>query len=238
MMKVLLQRSSIKPSMKKCLIFVALVLLFKNGFNQSGIVKPGNIAIRIYNESNQSLGSATIEIFDGKGKNKLHSFLADSSGQYIVTVLSPGDYQLVVSYTGYQSASRQLTIPSDTKLISFNLLKSGTLEQVSITALRPLVQYQQGKTVINLDAAASNAGTTVLEVLEKSPGVTVDRNGNVTLQGKANVQIYVDGKQTYLSGTDLSNMLNSMSSAQVEQIELITSPTAKYDASGNAIIIS
>ncbi|MEO6631590.1 MAG: outer membrane beta-barrel family protein, partial [Mucilaginibacter sp.] len=81
-------------------------------------------------------------------------------------------------------------------------------------------------------------GTTVLEVLEKSPGVTMDKNGGIALQGKTGVLITIDDKPTYLSGADLNNLLSSMSSTQVAQIELIANPTARYDASGNAGIIN
>jgi iron complex outermembrane receptor protein len=89
-----------------------------------------------------------------------------------------------------------------------------------------------------VEASVTNVGSTVLEVLEKSPGVTVDRNGGIAMQGKAGVLVMIDDKPTYLSGSDLNNLLSSMSSTNVSQIELITSPTAKYDASGNAGIIN
>lgn len=112
------------------------------------------------------------------------------------------------------------------------------LDQVTITGKKQLVERKQGKTIINVDAAVTNAGTTVLEVLEKSPGVMVDKNGNISLQGKSSVLVMIDDKPTYLSGTELSSLLGGMSSTQVNQIELITSPSAKYDASGNAGIIN
>jgi iron complex outermembrane recepter protein len=113
-----------------------------------------------------------------------------------------------------------------------------TIETATIIGKKDLVQRQQGKTVVNVDAAISNAGTTVLEVLEKSPGVMVDRNGTLSLMGKTGTLVLVDDKQTFLSGTDLNNLLSSMSSSQVEQIELITNPSARYDANGNAGIIN
>lgn len=224
--------------MKKYLVFVVFVLLLKNVFSQSALINPNTIAIKISDESGQPLAGATIQIFNNNTSISSQTFIADSSGLYSITNLVAGSYRVTVSHAGYQSVTKQFNIPSDTNVIVFNLSKSGTLKQVSVTAIKPFVQYEQDKTLINVDAQASNTGTTVLEVLEKSPGVTVDRNGNVSLHGKANVQIYIDGKQTYLSGADLSNMLSSMSSAQVEQIELITSPAAKYDASGNAGIIN
>src|SRR5207237_5476372 len=82
-------------------------------------------------------------------------------------------------------------------------------------------------------------GSTALEVLEKAPGVTVDRqNDNLQLRGKDGVIVQIDGKQTYLSMQDVVNMLRNMPSDNIEKIELITNPGARYDASGNSGIIN
>jgi outer membrane receptor for monomeric catechols len=75
-------------------------------------------------------------------------------------------------------------------------------------------------------------------VLEKSPGVTVDKDGNISLKGKQGVQIYIDGKPSYVSGADLVNLLKNMNAVQLEQIEIMTNPPAKYDAAGNSGIIN
>jgi outer membrane receptor protein involved in Fe transport len=90
------------------------------------------------------------------------------------------------------------------------------------------------KTVVNVDAAVTNVGATALEVLEKSPGITIDRDGNISLKGRQGVMVLIDGKPSYLSGTELTNLLNSMAANQIDQIELMTNPPAKYDAQGNA----
>ncbi|MES2808517.1 MAG: outer membrane beta-barrel protein [Bacteroidota bacterium] len=112
------------------------------------------------------------------------------------------------------------------------------LKQVDIVSKTPAIEHKQGKTIVNVEASVTNVGSTVLEVLEKSPGITVDRNGGITMQGKPSVMVMIDDKLTYLSGADLNNLLSSMNSSQVSQIELITSPGAKYDAAGNAGIIN
>ncbi|HEY6900326.1 MAG TPA: hypothetical protein VI233_06775, partial [Puia sp.] len=117
-------------------------------------------------------------------------------------------------------------------------LKTQTLNAVTVTGKPPVVEHKQGKAIVNVEASVTNTGTTVLEVLEKSPGVTVDRNGGIALNGRPGVLVMIDDKPTYLSGEDLNNLLSSMSSSQVSQIELIANPSAKYDASGNAGIIN
>jgi len=92
--------------------------------------------------------------------------------------------------------------------------------------------------VINVDAAITNAGTTAMEVLEKSPGVTVDKDGNISLKGKQGVMIMMDGRPSYLSGQELANLLKNMPSSAIDQIEIMTNPSAKYDAAGNSGIIN
>ena len=109
---------------------------------------------------------------------------------------------------------------------------------VTVTAKKPFIEARPDKTIVNVDASPTSAGATVLELLEKSPGITVDNDGNISLRGKAGVIIMIDGKPTYLSSTDLANLLKNMPASQLEQIEIMTNPSAKYDASGNSGIIN
>ena len=113
-----------------------------------------------------------------------------------------------------------------------------SLGGVTVTARKPLIEQKVDRTVLNVDASATNVGTSAMEVLEKSPGVSVDKDGNISLKGKQGVQVYIDGRPSYLSGTDLANYLRSLSSSQLDQIEIMTNPPAKYDAAGNSGIIN
>src|SRR5205814_8002672 len=143
-------------------------------------------------------------------------------------------YSFLVTNTGYLSHTvDSLLLPSRLNGITVKLAPAGNMLQgVNIRSKKLYIQRLEGKTILNVDAAITNTGTTVLEVLEKSPGVTVDRNGGISLQGKANVLVLIDDKPTYLSGAELNNLLSSMSSSQVENIELMTNPPSKYEASG------
>ena len=116
--------------------------------------------------------------------------------------------------------------------------QSQELKEVKVVARKKLIEQKIDKTVINVDAAISNTGTTALDVLEKSPGVQVDKDGNISLKGKQGVMIMIDGRPTYLSGTELANLLRGMESSQLEQIEIMTNPPAKYDAAGNSGVIN
>jgi hypothetical protein len=112
------------------------------------------------------------------------------------------------------------------------------LNEVKITGKKPLIQTKIDRTVVNVGAMVSNTGANALEVLEKSPGVTVDQNGTISFMGKSGVTILIDGRPTYLSGDNLAGYLRSLPSAQLEEIELMSNPPAKYEASGTAGVIN
>ncbi|ASU35094.1 Outer membrane receptor protein, mostly Fe transport [Mucilaginibacter xinganensis] len=197
-----------------------------------------DFSLTVVNERLQPADGATVKLL--KDDKPVKAVVANIKGIALFKNVQPGAYAFVITYTGYKSQSTHVyTLPGKVKSDSIRLQQASTLlQQVNITSHAPAVEMKQGRTVLNIDASVTNAGSTVLEVLEKSPGVTVDRNGGISLQGKAGVLVTIDDKPTYLSGADLNNLLSSMSSSQVSQIELIANPTAKYDASGNAGIIN
>jgi outer membrane receptor protein involved in Fe transport len=164
----------------------------------------------------------------------------DNSGNYVLEQVVPGQYLLSITATGYK-AHRIILPPLTTSITTdpVRLQRAATLlKGVTVTARKPLIELLPDKTVINVDAAVTNVGATALEVLEKSPGVSVDRNGTISLKGKANVLILMDGKPSYLPAADLANYLAGINASQIESIEIMTNPSAKYDAAGNAGIIN
>jgi len=109
---------------------------------------------------------------------------------------------------------------------------------VTVTAKRPFIETRIDKTIVNVESSPTTAGAPALEVLEKSPGVTVDNDGNISLRGKAGVIVMLDNKPTYLSSADLAAMLKNISATAIDQIEIMTNPSSKYDASGNSGVIN
>ena len=111
-----------------------------------------------------------------------------------------------------------------------------TLSRAVVTAHRPLIEQKIDRTIVNVDAMITAAGSNALEVLAKSPGVIVDANENISLNGKSNVLVLVDGRPTYMSGADLAAYLRSLPAGMLDKLELIPSPPAEYDAAGGAVI--
>ncbi|HSC36683.1 MAG TPA: Plug domain-containing protein, partial [Chitinophagaceae bacterium] len=116
------------------------------------------------------------------------------------------------------------------------LSKPDTLRTVVVTAKKKWVEQKLDRTIINVDAMITAAGSNALEVLTKSPGVMVDMNGNISLNGKHNVLVLIDDKPTYMSAQDLADYLRSLPAGILDKIELMSNPPARYDASGSAII--
>ncbi|GAB2811927.1 outer membrane beta-barrel protein [Ferruginibacter profundus] len=225
--------------MKKIQSVIAALLLSAGILAQQPVQEAATgFTVTVVDNNTQPVENVTVTILSG---NKIiHTVITDAGGKASFSNISKGTYTFKLSHTGYQTTTTQAyDISTAGNKITLVLPKATTtLQAVSVTSKKPLIQQKEGKTIINVDAAVTNTGTTVLEVLEKSPGVMVDKNGGLSLQGKAGVLVMIDDKPTYLSGADLNNLLSSMNSTQVDQIELMPNPPAKYDAAGNAGIIN
>ncbi|HKZ68174.1 MAG TPA: outer membrane beta-barrel family protein, partial [Chitinophagaceae bacterium] len=151
----------------------------------------------------------------------------------IITVTSVGHEKVYSSVFDITEAKPEINL-GVIKLVE----AAKSLGGVTVTAMKPFIETKIDKTVVNVEASPTSAGATALEILEKSPGVTVDNDGNISLRGKAGVVIMLDGKLSYLSGADLANLLKNMPASALDQIEIMTNPSSKYDASGNSGVIN
>ncbi|MCB0685405.1 MAG: TonB-dependent receptor [Saprospiraceae bacterium] len=196
----------------------------------------------VLDDQGQGIPYATILLQKSMDSSMVKADISDDHGDYIFLNVSAGNYFIEVSYIGFSSVQTEpfdfdgrgiLNIPSIT-------LKSQAedLAEVVVKSSRPIVEVQPDKTVFNIDGSVNAEGNNALELLRKSPGVVVDNNENLILQGKNGVQVFIDGKKSPLSGDDLANYLKSMQSTEIDAIEIITNPSAKYDAEGNAGIIN
>ena len=124
------------------------------------------------------------------------------------------------------------------ELVQVMEIKTAALKEIVVQAKKPMIEQKIDRTVLNVDASPGNTGNSVVEVLEKAPGVSVDKDGNISLKGKQAVLVLIDGRQTYLTPQDLFNYLRSLPASTIDQIELMTNPPARYDAAGNAGVIN
>ena len=205
---------------------------------QSGNIK-GSISLT---DSSVHLQDVVVALHHAKDSAIITSVLADKNGTYRFPDMKQGMYFVSVAATGYKkkyadtflvdSLHQQVIVPPI--LLSLNVKE---LEQVTVTSQKPFIERKNDRMVVNVGSSIVSTGSTLLEVLEKSPGVLVNQESGINLKGKSGVNILADGKPIPLSGTDLIAYLRSVPSANIDRIEIITNPSAKYDASGNAGII-
>lgn len=164
----------------------------------------------------------------------------DKSGAYSF-IASPGRYFVTASSVGYASGRTAVfeVAAADVTAPELQIAPAEkVLQGVSLTSKKPMVEVKADKTILNVEGTINATGNDGLELLRKAPGVTIDKDDNISLAGKNGVQIFIDGKPSPLSGADLASFLKSLQAAQIEAIELITNPSAKYEAAGNAGIIN
>ena len=221
------------------IILLSLLICFSSHVHAQ---EQGKLSIRITvaNEQKNALPGSTVYLLTPDSV-VIHSGVADASGIIEFAHLSAGKYQVRASQTGHEDGySPWIDLEKNTSFSDTIILKpkSGVLQDVTVVSKKPFIQFLPDKTVINPEANITNAGATVMDILEKSPGITVGKDGSIIMKGKPAVTVLIDGKPTQLSGADLQAYLSGISASQVDVVELIENPGAKYDASGNAGIIN
>jgi iron complex outermembrane recepter protein len=185
---------------------------------------------------------AVVLLLNAKDSSVAKTAVADETGGYELTSgFKNGRYLLSSSYVGYKKIiSESFEVTNNEAVVKDLRLEeaSNELTTLNVVARKPLIEVQADRTILNVDASISNAGANGLDLLRKAPGVVLDNNENIQLRGKNGVVVYLDGKRSYLSPAELANLLKSLNAADIEAIEVITNPSAKYDASGNAGIIN
>ena len=205
---------------------------------------PGKVTGFIKVSNQQIINAATISLLNGKDSTLIKATVSDKNGNFLFENIKQGlTYLVSASLIGYKMVySKPFTLSSNQLSVATEVLQlipiDKDLKEVTINSKKPFIERKLDKTVVNVDASVTNAGITAMDVLEKSPGVTVDKDGNISLKGKQGVMIMIDGKPSYLGGAELANLLRSMSSANLDQIEIMSNPSAKYDAAGNSGIIN
>jgi iron complex outermembrane recepter protein len=200
----------------------------------------GTVKVNIINDQQAALENATVEILKAKDSSLVKAGITDKNGLAELENIRFGDYMLkvtMVNYSPQYSSSFSLSVDNISlpKIVLHS--SSAQLSGVTVTAKKPFIQKLSDRIVVNVENSIVSAGSSAMDVLERSPGVNIDNNDVISLRGRAGVIIMIDGKPTAMTGTDLANYLRGLPSAAIERIDIITNPSAKYDAAGNSGII-
>ncbi|MBQ6765154.1 MAG: TonB-dependent receptor [Paludibacteraceae bacterium] len=186
----------------------------------------------VINQRGEAMPFVTVSVLT-LDSTLLTGAITDDEGKYEID-LSPFTFHLSTliiqaSFVGYKTAfgGPDFVLHEETE----------HLAEVEVKAKKPLIERQMDKLVVNVSASPLSAGSNGNDILRRAPGVRIDKDGNITVNGKS-VEIYVDGKPSYLSGQQLKAMLDGTDGNTIEKIEIISNPSAKYDASGQGGIIN
>ena len=201
----------------------------------------GKLTIRALADSIQPLEGATATLLRVKDGQLIRSAVTDKSGEAVFERLAAGEYRVRLTMVGMEPAETEnfvmeqplLSLPA----VTLKAGKAAALEAVTVTGKKPFIQRLSDRIVVNVENSIVSAGSSALEVIERSPGITLDQNDQISLRGKAGVIIMIDGKRTALTGADLANYLRGLPANAIDRIDIITNPSAKYDAAGNSGII-
>ena len=198
----------------------------------SGVVK---------DEKSVPLSGATVSLLQAADSSVLKLEVSKENGAFTFSGIERGQYLLSAGLVGHSTVFSSLITLGEEPMVVADLVlvpASKDLKAVVVSARKPMIELKADKMVVNVEGTVNAIGNNVLELLRKSPGVTLDKDEKLALSGKNGVQVYIDGRPSPLSGDDLTAYLRSIQSAGVEAIEIITNPSAKYDAAGNAGIIN
>lgn len=209
----------------------------------SGQQDRGKITIVIVNAQQAALENATVELLKSKDSSLVKAAVTDAVGvaefeqipfnNYLVRVTMVNHIPAYSSPFTLSAETPELRVPS----VILQPKAATSMSEVTVTARKPFIQKLADRIVVNVDNSIISAGSSAFEVLERAPGVLIDGNDNISLRGRQGVIIMIDGKITPIAGADLVNYLRGLPSNSIERIDIITNPSAKYDAAGNSGII-
>ncbi|MFI5157655.1 MAG: TonB-dependent receptor domain-containing protein [Sphingobacteriales bacterium] len=219
-------------------IFLTFSTFFANAQSKGEIT--GNVTDAA---TKQVIDYATISLYKQGSATPFNGVVTDDKGNFTVKGLAIGDYIVKIDFIGYQQkvlAHAVITSAAPTAALGNILLApvQNQLQDVVITAKRPTVENKIDRMVYNPQNDLSAQGGMAIDVLQKVPQISVDINGNVELQGNSNIRFLINGKPSSIFGSSLSEALQSIPASQIQSIEVITNPGAKYDATGTGGIIN
>jgi len=215
-----------------CLILTSLSSLSQNK----------TISGQIKDIQNAPVAGAVIRLQKANDSIVIQKIISKDNGKFVFNNLPADSFVLSITSVGSKKyISNKLVIDEQHTSIVLPVIilspaKENELKEVTVTTKKPLLEQDIDKTIVNVEAMISSATSNALEVLQKTPGVMVENNGDISLNGKPGVTILIEGRPTYMSATDLTAYLRSIPGSTIDKIELMSNPPAKYDAEGNAVI--
>ncbi|MDF3077298.1 MAG: TonB-dependent receptor plug [Sphingobacteriaceae bacterium] len=217
------------------LIYVSTYINLAFGQTAEHFRISGNVSTK----ADINIQELTLQLIRSKDSSLVKVEFPSASGEFQFENIPAGEYRLRTAHVALAPyISELINLSKDISLGKIILeQKTNALKEVAVSANRPFIQQQFDKTVLNVESSIVSAGSTAMDVLEKAPGISVDQNDNLSMRGRQGILVMIDGKKVPMSGAELATMLRGMSASSIDKIELVTNPSAKYEAAGNSGII-
>ncbi len=196
------------------------------------------VKMTIVGSKGEPIGAATIIVIPAADTNARQTKLADTAGMAIFQLKQNGLYKVLVSSVSYESLQKSITIKGDAPGFRFVAQPvSKSMNNIVVTATRPLIRQDDDKTIVDPEPLA-NASTNAYEIMEKTPGLFVDQDGNIYLSSTTPAKVYINGREQRMSAADIATILKSLPPNAIATIEIMRTPSAKYDASGSGGVVN
>jgi hypothetical protein len=222
---------------------VLLIALFTCSIINETFAQQAALTGNVLDEKGSPVAYANITLLKAKDSAFTANTISDSMGRFSLAGPVAGHYFIRLRAIGFKENKTDVfevagsSFSRDFGAITLEALATN-LSNVTITSLRPTIVQLADRMVVTVEGTAMAAGSNAYTVLSKAPGVFIDQDGNIQLNGRAGVTVMLDGKLTYLSARDLRTLLEGMSAENIKSIEIITNPSAKYDAEGTSGILN
>lgn len=232
-----------KTFIHKIYLTVLLFITAMGAANAQSSGPSANVSGSLLDEQGKPMMYATASLLNAQDSTIVKGAISNEQGVYSFDHIKQGHYIIKATTVGYQKAlSQPITVATSTGSVTVPQLKmqpsAHSLNTVNVTAAKPLIERKIDRTVVNVANSPLAAGNSAMDILERAPGVSIDKDDNISLKGKQGVTVMINDKLTYLTAAQLATLLRSTDGNTIESIEIITNPSAKYDAAGNSGIIN
>jgi len=232
-----------KATIRK-IYYTILLLIFAAGASfAQGPKAEGSVSGTLLDEQGKPMMFASTSLLNAKDSSLVKGVISNEQGVFTFDHIKDGQYIVKATPIGYEKAvTKPFSIDKGSEAVTLPKMvlqpSTKSLSTVNITAAKPLIERKLDRTVMNVEGSVLAAGNSAMDILERAPGVSVDKDDNISLKGKQGVTVMLNDKLTYLTSAQLAQLLRSTDGNTISAIEIITNPSAKYDAAGNSGIIN
>ena len=197
---------------------------------------------QLQDTNGQAIPYANVSLIEPESHKLIAGAVSENNGSFLIRTKETGNFKLKVSMIGFESYESEIFVIREGADRDFGTIslseETAELGEVTVKSSRPEIIIEADKTIVNVAGTVMAEGSTALDVIGRSPGVYVDGDGNINLNGRSGIIVLIDDRQTYMSAADLANFLRAMPAENIQSIEVINNPPARFDAEGSAGVLN